>query len=259
MPAHPLINYDRSLRDPAKALSLAARAAELSHKEDPSILDTLALAYHSTGDLNRAIEVQQRAVDSLPATVDRLRFRLEVRLIEYLKEKGEGPKLDSTLEQMERFYRNRVDQRLAESAIEDSALASSLAPLGMVLIEREKHAEAQSILEKCLDIRRRVLTEHDWTIANTMSLLGAAFVGQGRWVEAERLLMDGYTALEERRLSIPEDVRDTRLQEALERIVRLFESWDAAEPGKGYAEKAAQWRAKLEETSKNQNVETSKP
>jgi len=29
------------------------------------------------------------------------------------------------------------------------------------------------------------------------------------------------------------------------RVVALYESWDAAEPGKGYAEKAAQWRAKL--------------
>ena len=55
----------------------------------------------------------------------------------------------------------------------------------------------------------------------------------------------------------------------------LYESWDAAEPGTGYAEKAAEWQAKLEEegtkprshvdtkrpdeTSKRQNVETSKP
>jgi hypothetical protein len=27
-------------------------------------------------------------------------------------------------------------------------------------------------------------------------------------------------------------------------------SWDAAEPGKGYAEKAAEWREKLDETPK---------
>jgi hypothetical protein len=31
-----------------------------------------------------------------------------------------------------------------------------------------------------------------------------------------------------------------------------------AAPGKGYAEKAAKWRGKLDETSKSQNVETSK-
>jgi hypothetical protein len=57
-------------------------------------------------------------------------------------------------------------------------------------------------------------------------------------------------------------------------MVELYDSWDAAEPGKGYAEKAAEWRAKLdelgtkarshggtkgpEETSRSQNVETPK-
>jgi hypothetical protein len=30
----------------------------------------------------------------------------------------------------------------------------------------------------------------------------------------------------------------------------------AAEPGQGYAKKAAEWRAKLDETSKSQNVKT---
>ncbi len=38
----------------------------------------------------------------------------------------------------------------------------------------------------------------------------------------------------------------------------LHESWNAAGPGKGHAEKAAEWRAKLDETPKSQNVETPK-
>jgi len=50
--------------------------------------------------------------------------------------------------------------------------------------------------------------------------------------------------------------------------VQVHDSWDAAEPGKGYAEKATEWRAKLEtgnkkletrdETPKSQNAETPK-
>ena len=35
------------------------------------------------------------------------------------------------------------------------------------------------------------------------------------------------------------------MREALERVVKLYESWHAAEPGKGYAEKAAEWRTVL--------------
>ena len=33
----------------------------------------------------------------------------------------------------------------------------------------------------------------------------------------------------------------------IEQLIALYESWIAAEPGKGYAEKAAEWRAKLNE------------
>ena len=33
----------------------------------------------------------------------------------------------------------------------------------------------------------------------------------------------------------------------IEQLIALYESWIAAEPGKGYAEKAAEWRAKWDE------------
>jgi len=46
---------------------------------------------------------------------------------------------------------------------------------------------------------------------------------------------------------------------ALDRIIQLYDSWNATELGKGYAEKAAEWRAKLDElnaeTQKRKNTE----
>ena len=33
---------------------------------------------------------------------------------------------------------------------------------------------------------------------------------------------------------------------ALDRVVRLYESWEKAEPGKGHESKAAEWRARLD-------------
>jgi hypothetical protein len=84
-----------------------------------------------------------------------------------------------------------------------------------------------------------------------MSLLGAALAGQGRFGEAEPLLLDGYQGLGERAETIPPEYRDERLREALERVVDFYETWDAAEPGKGYAEKAAEYRAALSEMQTN--------
>ena len=65
--------------------------------------------------------------------------------------------------------------------------------------------------------------------------------------EAEPLLLNGYAKLNENAESIPEAARTLRLRQALERIVKLYESWDAAEPGQGYDAEAAEWRAKLRE------------
>ena len=67
-------------------------------------------------------------------------------------------------------------------------------------------------------------------------------IEQGGYAEAEPLLLAGFKALTER-----EYVRMDDLKEALARLVNLYEAWDAAEPGKGYADKAARRRAKLAE------------
>ncbi len=34
-------------------------------------------------------------------------------------------------------------------------------------------------------------------------------------------------------------------QPAYERVIELYDAWDAAEPGKGHGEKAEAWRARL--------------
>ncbi len=41
------------------------------------------------------------------------------------------------------------------------------------------------------------------------------------------------------------DESPSKIQGSIERLVSLYESWDAAEPGQGYNAKAAEWRAKL--------------
>ena len=56
-----------TLRDPIAALELALRANELSGYEKPTHLDTLALAYHRTGETRKAVELQQKAISLLAA------------------------------------------------------------------------------------------------------------------------------------------------------------------------------------------------
>jgi hypothetical protein len=117
------------------------------------------------------------------------------------------------------------------------------------LVEQEKFVEAEPYLRACLRIRELALPEGDWHIAHAKSVLGSSLTGQGKFVEAESLLLDSYNQMKDNAQTIPSYSREARLRDALKRIVKLYDAWDAAEPGKGYAEKAAEWRSKLAESS----------
>jgi arylsulfatase A-like enzyme/tetratricopeptide (TPR) repeat protein len=52
---------DPAVRDPVKAVRLAERAAELTGRRQPVILDTLAAAYAAAGDFERAAAIAQQA------------------------------------------------------------------------------------------------------------------------------------------------------------------------------------------------------
>lgn len=50
---------DPALRNPGEALPLAARAVDLSHRNDPNVLDTFAVALFANGRMEEAVAVQE--------------------------------------------------------------------------------------------------------------------------------------------------------------------------------------------------------
>src|SRR5439155_21418979 len=76
------------------------------------------------------------------------------------------------------------------------------------------------------------------------SRIGGSLLTQGKFADAEALLLQGYDGLAANK-NTPRKPRDF-LREACERVVRLYEQWDKAEPGKGHGVKAEAWKAKLE-------------
>ena len=78
------------LRDPAAALPLAERAVAMPKGRVPAVLDTLALAYRMNGEPDRAVEIQREAVSLLPASRSPARSEIESRLLDFLRDSGEG-------------------------------------------------------------------------------------------------------------------------------------------------------------------------
>ena len=103
-----------------------------------------------------------------------------------------------------------------------------------------RFGEAAEVLRGCLAMRQRELPAGHWLIADTNSQLGGAVAEEGNFTEAEPLLLEGYAMLKEH----PRAPKDRRLR-AIQRIVRLYESWHKPD-------QASEWRRRLEEATSDE-------
>ncbi|OWY69561.1 hypothetical protein B7486_19585 [cyanobacterium TDX16] len=111
------------------------------------------------------------------------------------------------------------------------------------LIRTDRAAEAEGLLRQCVKVREKVLPPGTWTIYSARSLLGEALAAQEKFEEAETLLVSACDDLQKNELAPP-----IRKKEAIERVIRLYESWGVAAADK--LSLAQPWRdqlAKLDE------------
>jgi hypothetical protein len=101
---------------------------------------------------------------------------------------------------------------------------------------QSRWSEAEPLLREALAIQEKTAPD-DWERFDTMSLLGGALLGQGRYAEAEPMVVPGYEGIKARETKIPVP-QHSRLCEAAERVIGLFEEWNQPD-------QAAAWKAKL--------------
>jgi hypothetical protein len=108
--------------------------------------------------------------------------------------------------------------------------------LGTNLLRQEKWMEVETVLREWLSIQEKTKPD-TWDRFNARSLLGGSLLGQGKYDEAEPLIVTGYEGMKAL-------VQKTHphwkpwLTEAALRVVRLYEAW--GKPGE-----ATEWKAKL--------------
>jgi len=97
-----------------------------------------------------------------------------------------------------------------------------IAEVGHALLQQGDFTEAESFLRLYLDIAGRKLPE-GWRRFDATAALGASLLGQKKFAEAEPVLLKGYAGLRQYEERIPSYSRQTRLTEALDALVRLYE------------------------------------
>jgi tetratricopeptide (TPR) repeat protein len=165
----------------------------------------------------------------------RLTLALMGNLGQTLGDLGELPEAETLLRQTVETMRRVLGNK-------HPFLAHPLVGLAEVLLKKGKPTEARGLVQEALTIRQTALPEDHDEIAYTRSVLGECLTALGRYDEAESLVLESYD-----RLKAVQGESGHETIEALKRIVKLYDAWDAADPGKGYAEKAAKWRGKLPE------------
>jgi hypothetical protein len=148
--------------------------------------------------------------------------------------------------------RGQITETRQQFRASSPELASDLAKAAATLLELEAVDEAESILRECLAIREQSKPDA-WTTFNTKSMLGGALLHQGKkllsgspeaatekFSESEQLLLDGYAGMKSREARMPSDAKP-RLQEAVERLVDLYEVWNKPV-------ELSKWRQQADET-----------
>jgi serine/threonine protein kinase/tetratricopeptide (TPR) repeat protein len=146
----------------------------------------------------------------------------------YLLDKGDGAEAERALRQALQIQRSETLGLIPEHA----DIGQTLAALGWALTQQSRGNEGEPLLRQGLDICRKALPAGDRKTAHVESLLGWCLTGLGQYQEAEPFLLSGYQALETAPGAPP-----PRRQQALDRIVELYEAW-------GKPDRAAAWRAK---------------
>jgi eukaryotic-like serine/threonine-protein kinase len=114
-------------------------------------------------------------------------------------------------------------------------VSRSLEQLATCLIDQRKFDDGETAARECLEIREGIKPDH-WMTNAARTVLGAAYAGQGRFAEAETLMIAPFTAMVAARDDLPAVTGEMFLAAARERVVALYEAW-------GKTIEAERWRS----------------
>jgi serine/threonine protein kinase/Flp pilus assembly protein TadD len=203
---------------------------------------------YTMGNLAMAYQIAGRTDEALPLfkeTLQKLQAKLGTEHPDTLKtmnnlgwahlSAGRLPDALPLLEQAVQLGRARLGP-------DHPDLLKSMSNLGTAYLENGQAVEAESLLRECLQILESSRPQ-DWNTFNTQSMLGGSLLAQERYAEAEPLLVKGFEGLNHREDEMPANAK-IHLTEALERLVRLYDTW-------GRKDEAENWRKKLESAKSN--------
>jgi PHD/YefM family antitoxin component YafN of YafNO toxin-antitoxin module len=213
-----------------KAWAVREAALGPDHRDTLESRNQLAVIYRSAGRTDDAVKLHE-------ATLKLQETKLGPDHPDTLTTRNNLANAYQSLERWadaETLRRDTLARRRRKVDADSPLLAGDLSALGHNLLKQSKGSAAEPILRESLAIRVKAIPD-DYRRFNTASLLGGVLLSQGRYAEAEPLIVAGYEGMKARKAKIP---LNFNLNEAGERIVQLYRAW-------GKPEKATEWAARL--------------
>ncbi|MBS0457849.1 MAG: serine/threonine protein kinase [Proteobacteria bacterium] len=148
---------------------------------------------------------------------------------------------EGRMTEAEPLLREATTQRQRIIGADAPATLHAMALYGRLLADSGHADQAMAMLDGALPTARRVLAPIDPSrLAEYLAALGTAERASRHYTEAERLLIEADAIDRKSPSGLREPIR------VYGDLASLYAAWDTAEPGKGYAAKAAEWKAKLD-------------
>ncbi|MEK6642632.1 MAG: serine/threonine-protein kinase [Planctomycetota bacterium] len=228
--------FDEAERLYQQTMDTEKRVKGELHPQTLRTMSNLALLYYESGRMIQAeplyrevLALRQRVLgDEHPDTLNSLG-----NLADLVRAKGQS---DEAVEMFRRL--TDVERRVLGSR--HPTLGVHIFTLAAIVGQNGDFVQAETLLRESVAINVEALPAGHWQIVTSKIALGACLSRLSKFEEAEGLLLEGQAALQGK----PE-VSDAWQTAAIGYLVKLYDAWELVAPGTGKAEKAAEWRARL--------------
>jgi tetratricopeptide (TPR) repeat protein len=191
-----------------------------NHRDTLTCMNNLAMAFRARGMLARALPLfeetlEKRKVHLGPDHPDTLNTMGNLGSAYAAAKQG-----DKAATVLLAF----VDGARKNFPKDSTTFAGLLAEVSIDLLGCGQYPAAEQLLRECLAIRQKT-QPRAWSTFNTMSLLGAALLGQKKYPEAEPFLLKGYEGMMDREKAIPPQA-NTCIPEAIDRLIAFYAATD---------------------------------
>ncbi len=232
--------YDEAEAVSRQALALGTEVYGRDHQRNLLILQNLAFCLR----LARKLEALAEVCDDVVGMARRLYGGDSMRLAEALIDRADVRRAMGDAAGTEADNREAVAvAERAGLARDPRACVARLSVASLVLNANGDLTEVESLAQAVLDTKDQLKGEQQWLEGKALTLLAEVALRRGELPESQRLALEGYERLGARKLVVDER------RAAADRLARVYEALEVAEPGAGHAAEAATWRARLKELS----------